>query len=101
MSMYAKVFEPTGLTQNEAVTASAETITVAGIGDRNATVLLYVSGTQTAFVTVDGTTPTVDNGIPVAPGAYITVTMPTDKRDVKHIAAGTGSKLYVTPGRGA
>jgi hypothetical protein len=96
-----KCFEPTGTTANEAVTGSAETISLAGkLSDRDGAVRLLVVGTVTVFVTLDGTTPTTSNGIPLRPDQPEAFTMPTGKLDVKHIASGAGSTLYVTPGRG-
>lgn len=98
-----KVFEPVGAsTQNEAVTTSAETISLsAKVSDFDGTVRLLVIGTQTVFVTLDGTAPTTSNGIPLRPDQPEAFSMPTGKLDIKHIAAATGSTLYVTPGRGA
>lgn len=96
-----KTFEPIGTTLNEAVTGSAETISLAGkLSDRDGAVRLLVIGTVTVFVTLDGTTPTTSNGIPLRPDQPEAFTMPTGKLDVKHIASGAGSTLYVTPGRG-
>jgi hypothetical protein len=96
-----KCFEPTGTTANEAVTGSVETISLAGkLSDRDGAVRLLVVGTVTVFVTLDGTTPTTSNGIPLRPDQPEAFTMPTGKLDVKHIASGAGSTLYVTPGRG-
>lgn len=96
-----KTFEPVGTTQNEAVTGSAETISLAGkLSDRDGAVRLLVIGTVTVFVTLDGTTPTTSNGIPLRPDQPEAFSMPAGKLDVKHIASGAGSTLYVTPGRG-
>lgn len=94
-------FEPTGATQNEAVTGAAETITLANkVNDINGAVRLLVIGTQTVFVTLDGATPTTSNAIPLRPDQPEAFKMPTGKLDIKHIAAGAGSTLYVTPGKG-
>lgn len=96
-----KTFEPTGLTQNEAVTSSAETITLSGkVPDKDGCVRLLVIGTQTVFVRLDGTAPTTSTGIPLRPDQPETFTMPVGGLDVKHIASASGSTLYVTPGRG-
>lgn len=96
-----KNFEPTGATQNEAVTTSAETISLAGkLSDKDGSVRLANIGTVTIFVTLDGTTPTVNNAIPMPANTVEAFSMPVGKLDVKHIAAATGSTLYVTPGRG-
>jgi hypothetical protein len=96
-----KCFEPVGLTQNEAVTAAAETITLTGkLSDFDGSVRLLVIGTATVFVTLDGTTPTVSNGIPLRPDQPEALSMPAGLLAIKHIAAGAGSTLYVTPGRG-
>ena len=101
MNAYARTFEPTALSQKEAVTGTAGSITLTGIGDRGATALLLVKGTETVYITVDGTVATADNGFPLEPGAYLGVTMPTGKRDIGHIAAGAGSTLYAWAGVGA
>lgn len=99
--MYGRAFEPIGATQNEAVTGSAETISLVGkLPDRDGAIHVFVSGTQTVFITLDGTTPTVSNAMPCPAGTIQTFSMPTGKVDVKHIAAGAGSTIYVTPGRG-
>jgi hypothetical protein len=97
-----KVFEPTALTINEAVTGSAETLSLsAKLSDFDGSVRLLVIGTVTVFVTLDGTTPTTSNGIPLRPDQPEAFKMPTGKLDIKHIASGAGSTLYVTPGKGA
>ena len=99
--MYGRAFEPTGATINEAVTGSAETLSLAGkVSDKDGAIHVYVSGSQTVFIRLDGVTPTVSNAMPCPPGAVQTFSMPTGQVDVKHIAAGAGSTLYVTPGRG-
>ncbi len=96
-----KCFEPTGLTINEAVTGSAETLSLAGkVSDRDGAIRVIVIGTVTVFITLDGTAPTVSNGIPLRPDQPEAFTMPQGKVDIKHIASGAGSTLYVTPGRG-
>lgn len=96
-----KNFEPTGATQNEAVTTAAETVSLAGkLSDKDGSVRLANIGTVTIFVTLDGTTPTVNNAIPLIANTVEAFSMPVGKLDVKHIAAATGSTLYVTPGRG-
>jgi hypothetical protein len=95
-----KAFLPTGTTQNEAVTGSAETITLTEkLSDIDGSVRLLVIGTQTVFVTLDGSTPTTSNGIPLRPDQPEAFSMPTGKLAVKHIASGAGSTLYVTPGK--
>jgi hypothetical protein len=97
-----KVFEATGATQSEAVTSSAETITLATkVSDFDGSVRLLVIGTQTVFVTFDGTAPTTSNGVPLRPDQPEAFKMPTGKLDIKHIASASGSTLYVTPGKGA
>jgi hypothetical protein len=96
-----KVFEPTAATQNAAVTASAATITLSEkVSDFDGSVRLLVIGTQTVFVRLDGTTPTSSNAIPLRPDQPESFKMPTGKLAIKHIAASTGSTLYVTPGKG-
>jgi hypothetical protein len=95
------VFEPTGLTQNAAVTGSAATITLpAKLSDFDGSVRLLVIGTVTVFVTLEGTTPTTSNGIPLRPDQPESFKMPTGQLAIKHIASGAGSTLYVTPGKG-
>lgn len=102
MSNFTRPFEPTGATQNEAVTSSAETVSLTGrLSDRDGAVHIYIKGTQDVFVTLDGTTPTVNNGVPCPAGTVQTFAMPQGKTDVKHIAAAAGSTIYVTPGRGS
>jgi hypothetical protein len=97
-----KTFLPTGVTQNEAVTTSAETISLsAKLNDIDGSVRLLVIGTQTVFVRLDGTAPTTANGIPLRPDQPETFAMPTGGLDIKHIAGAAGSTLYVTPGRWA
>lgn len=94
-------FEPTGATQNEAVTTSAETISLAvRVSDFDGSVRLFVHGDQVVFVTLDGTTPTTSNGVPLYPFQPEAFKMPTGKLDIKHIAGAAGSTLYVTPGKG-
>lgn len=94
-------FEPTGATVNEAVTTSAETVSIANaVSDRDGSVRIANIGTQTVFIRLDGTTPTTSNGIPVLANTVECFSMPAGKTDVKHIASATGSTIYVTPGRG-
>jgi len=100
-SLFGKVFEPTALTVNEAVTGSAETLSLTGrTSDRDGAVRLLVIGTVTVFVTLDGTTPTVNNGIPLRPDQPEAFSMPSGRFEIKHIASGAGSTLYATAGRG-
>lgn len=91
-------FEPQGDTQNSAMDGSAKTVTVSGISDVNSSVHLFVSGNQTVFVRVDGTTPTTSNALPLAAGTTQTLSMPAGSTTVKAIGT-AGSTLYVTPGR--
>lgn len=101
MSQFGKAFEPTGATVNEAVTGSAETVSLAGrLSDRDGAIHVVVIGTQTVFVRLDGVTPTVSNAMPLLAGSIQTFAMPAGQTDIKHIAAGAGSTIYVTPGRG-
>jgi hypothetical protein len=101
MSQFGKSFEPTGATVNEAVTAAAETVSLAGrLSDRDGAIRVANIGTVTIFITLDGTTPTVSNAIPLVANTAESFSMPAGKTDVKHIAAGAGSTIYVTPGRG-
>lgn len=99
--MSNKAFLPTGLTQNEAVTSGMETITLTEkLSDIDGSIRLMVIGTVTVFVTLDGTNVTTSNGIPLRPDQPEAFSMPLGKLDIKHIAAASGSTLYVTPGRG-
>lgn len=101
MSVIGRAFEATGLTQNEAVTTSAETITLTtALSDRDGVVRIANIGTQTIFLTFDGTTPTVNNGVAMIANSVEVFSMPAAKLAIKHIAAATGSTIYVTPGRG-
>jgi hypothetical protein len=101
MSQFGKAFEPTGLTVNEAVTGSVETLSIpARLSDRDGAIRVANVGTQTVFITLDGTAATTDNGIPLIANTVECFAMPAGKLDIKHIAATTGSTLYVTPGRG-
>jgi len=100
MSTFGRTFEPTGDTQNSAMDGTAKTLTFAAAGDRDSSVNLVVVGTATAFVRVDGTTPTTANAKPLLAGTDQTLSMPAGKTTVKLIGA-AGSTVYVTPGRGA
>src|SRR6478752_4216345 len=97
-----KCFEPIGaLTINEAVTGSMETLSLANkVSDFDGSIRVIVIGTQTVFITLDGTNVTAANGIPLRPDQPEAFSMPVGKLDIKHIAAGAGSTLYITPGRG-
>jgi hypothetical protein len=101
MSQFGKSFEPTGATVNEAVTTSAETVSLEGrLSDRDGAIHVYAKGTADIFIRLDGVTPTVSNAMPIAAGSTQTFSMPAGKVDVKHIAAATGTTIYITPGRG-
>lgn len=92
-------FEPLGDTQNVAMDGTAKTITLTEkLSDKDGTVNLVVIGTATAFVRLDGTTPTTSNAKPLAAGSDQCLAMPTGKLEVKLIGA-AGSTVYVTPGR--
>jgi hypothetical protein len=101
--MYAngRAFQATEATQNAAVTGSAATITfVSKTSDLDGAVRVANIGTQTVFIRLDGTTPTTSTGIPLLAGTAEVFSVPTGSTTVKHIAAATGSTIYVTPGRG-
>ena len=101
MSQFGKSFEPTGATVNEDVTGSAETVSLASrLSDRDGAIHVVVLGTQTVFIRLDGVTPTVSNTLPLPAGSIQTFSMPAGQTDVKHIASGAGSTIYITPGRG-
>jgi hypothetical protein len=100
MSVYDRAFEPIGATQNVAMDGTAKTITLAqAAGDRNTSVNIVVSGTQTAFVRLDGTTPTTANAKPMLANTDQTLSMPAGGTTVKLIGT-AGSTVYVTAGRG-
>jgi hypothetical protein len=101
MNAIGRTFQSTGVTVNEAVTGSAETVSIAAaLGDRDGAVRIANIGTVTIFITLDGTTPTTSNGIPMIANTVECFSMPQGKTAVKHIASGAGSTIYVTPGRG-
>lgn len=97
--MTCRSFEPQGATQNAVMDGTAKTITIAAAGDRDSVVNIVVSGTATAFVRLDGTTPTTTNAKPLLAGTDQTLSMPAGATAVKLIGA-AGSTVYVTPGRG-
>jgi hypothetical protein len=101
MSVIGRAFEPTGVTQNEAVTASAEVITLTGrLSDRDGVVRIANIGTQTIYIRLDGTAPTTSTGFPMLANTVECFSMPAGSTTVRHIAGSTGSSIYVTPGRG-
>jgi hypothetical protein len=94
-----KPFKPTGATQNSVMDGTAKTITIDRQSDVDGSVNIVVVGTATAFVRVDGTTPTTSNAKPLLANTDSTLQMPSGGLTVKLIGA-AGSTVYVTPGRG-
>lgn len=94
-------FEPTDATQNAAMDGTAKTITLASkVSDADGAVNIVVVGTATAFVRLDGVTPTTSNAKPLVAQSDQCLGMPAGGLEVKLIGA-AGSTVYVTPGRGA
>jgi hypothetical protein len=101
MNAIGRAFQPTGATVNEAVTGSAETVSIAArLPDVDGAVRIANIGTVTIFITLDGTTAAVATGIPILANTVECFSMPQGKVAIKHIASGAGSTIYVTPGRG-
>jgi hypothetical protein len=94
-----KPFKPTGATQNSVMDGTAKTITIERQSDVDGSVNLVVVGTSTAFVRLDGVTPTTSNAKPLLAGTDSTLGLPAGATTVKLIGA-AGSTVYVTPGRG-
>lgn len=94
-------FEILGATQNAVMDGSAKTITLTrALPNKDGSVYVAVIGSATAFVSVDGSTPTTSNAMALPAGSAQTLAMPTGKLEVKAIGA-AGSTVYVTPGRSA
>lgn len=90
-----------GSTANLAVTASDQTVTVTQtIPAKGCQARLVNSGTQVVFFRFDGTTVTVNNGIPLLPNTVEVFDIMLGA-SIHAIAAATGSTLYVTLGYGA
>ena len=100
MNTYARPFEAVEVTQNVAMDGTAKTITFAhAAGDRDSSVNIVVSGTQTVFYSAL-TVPTTSNAKPLLAGTDQTLGLPVGCAAVKFIGT-AGSTVYVTRGRGA
>jgi hypothetical protein len=97
--MQYRAFEPSGDTQNAVMDGTAKTLTFPRGSDVDTTVNLVIVGTSTAFVRVDGVTPTTSNAKPCLAGTDQCISMPAGSTTVKLIGA-AGSTVYVTAGRG-
>lgn len=97
-------------TTNVAVTGTAATLTLStattsarirSIDNLGLKQLVLTNvGTQTVFVTVDGTTATAANGMPLLPNSQVVVSVDFSQATVSAIASSTGSTLYATLGIG-
>lgn len=96
-----RAFKPVGATQNIAVTASAQALTLNNlIGTR--TIRLFNSGTLNVFVdfTTGANSATTTTSIPIAPGSVELFTIASDVSTVSVLSSGTGNTLYTTIGEG-
>lgn len=101
MNTFSRAFEPIGATQNAVMDGTAKTITLTdALPDRDGSVYVANIGTETAFLRLDGTTPTNTNAMALPAGSAQAFSMPVGKTAVKIIGA-AGSTVYVTGGRGA
>lgn len=103
MSTQWRAFRPLALTQNIAVTASAQSQTL-NYSLGTFAVRLCNVGTQTVFVlqreTGNSTAATVTNAIPIPAGQTEIFTFSQGTIDFSVIAPATGSTLYSTVGEG-
>lgn len=97
--MQIRAFRPLAPTQNIAVTGTAQSLALTGTVGTVFAVRLANVGTQTVFVTFDGTTATATNGLPIPAGDIEVFTITRDY-SISAIASATGSTLYVTMGEG-
>lgn len=104
-------FVPTGPTNNLAVTASAQSLTlptVSAVPAQVSTVsdiglysyMVTVVGTQTVFGRCDGVTPTTANATPFLANSQVVISLEKSVTACQFIAANTGSTVYATIGRG-
>ncbi len=103
MSMQLRAFRPLADTQNVAVTASAQTLTLNYQIGTNAMRVCNI-GTQTVFFVVNdatsGKTASAATSTPIPAGNTEIFTLGNGSINLSIIAAGTGSTLYVTQGEG-
>ena len=102
MSTQLRAFRPLGATQNIAVTASAQTVTL--VPTLGTFVIRFCNiGTQTVFVLPGELTQvaaTTTNAIPIPAGQTEIFTMSQGTTTFSVIAGATGSTLYTTVGEG-
>lgn len=102
MSTNQRAFRPLAATQNLAVTASAQTVTLNYPMGTTALRLCNI-GTQTIFILfgeVSQTAATVTNAIPIPAGQTEIFTVSQGTITYSVIAPATGSTLYSTVGEG-
>jgi hypothetical protein len=101
-ALVSRPFQPIAATQNAAVTSTPATITLTHAGaDVSGTVRIANIGTQTVFIRLDGTAADVTTAIPLLANTVEVFSLLTGATTIKHVAAASGSTLYVTPGVGA
>lgn len=107
LAQVASPFTPGG-TVNVSVTASAQTLTLPTIQNPGplwqyvvTTTAAPASGcTQPTFFTIDGTTATASNGMPIMPNSAFLISVNKAVTSMSVIGGGTGCKLYATVGVG-
>lgn len=102
MSTNQRAFRPLAATQNIAVTATAQTVTL-NFSLGTFAIRFCNVGTQTVFVLpgeATQTAATVSNAIPIPAGATEILTMSQGTLSYSVIATATGSTLYSTCGEG-
>lgn len=102
MSTQWRAFRPLAATQNIAVTAAAQTVTL-NYSLGTVAIRFCNIGTQTVFILFGEdtqTAATVSNAIPIPAGQTEIFTASTDTVSFSVIAASTGSTLYTTVGEG-
>lgn len=102
MSTQRRAFRPLAATQNIAVTATAQTVTL-NLSFGVFAVRFCNVGTQTIFFLMgesSQTDATVSNAIPLPSGQTEIFTFPQGTRTYSVIASATGSTLYTTVGEG-
>lgn len=95
-------------TVNVAVTASAQAVTLPVIQNPGPlwqyavtlTAAPSTGCTQPAWFTVDGSTATASNGMPVLPNSAFLISLPKAVTSISVIGGGTGCTLYATVGVG-
>jgi hypothetical protein len=99
MSTQLRAFKPVAATQNTAVGATASTVSL-NYTAGTVSIRLCNIGTQTVFVSFDGTTATLTTSVPIPAGQTEVFTLPTGTLSISVIAGATGSILYTTVGEG-